>query len=136
MARRSAGHPGDNCLSNAALVPVALVDKIDFTLKDGRQSCSLQIAGNDGGRSLLLCETLNERIPIIKAGDLVAYRIIAHFPESQSNIAMLSIQGFIVAKLEPAWSIDHAVGGLVKRCGRDSLNAVARPIWLSRIHWP
>ena len=84
----------------------ALVDKVE-SLPGGRQSCALRIVRDDGGRKVLLCETLNEEVPILQIGDLFAYGIVWHFPESRSTIAALSVNGFIVAKLEPAWSIEH-----------------------------
>jgi len=86
---------------------IALVKTADFN-PDGRQSCTLLLESDDGGREILLCETLNERVPILKVGDLVAYQVIGYFPESRSKIAQLSIPGFIVAKLKPAYSVDYS----------------------------
>ena len=84
----------------------ALVDKVE-ALPDGRQTCSLRITSDEGGREVTFCQTLNENVPTLKVGDFVAYRVISFFPESHSKIAALSVMGFIVAKLKPAWSIEH-----------------------------
>jgi hypothetical protein len=78
----------------------ALVQTVEST-KDGRQICSLLLASDSGGREIWYCETLNENVPFLKTGDIVAYRVVRHFPESESKISALSVMGFIVAKLKP-----------------------------------
>lgn len=96
----------DCTIAEGRVLP-ALVKAVDFETKDGRQSCTLKLVSDEGGREITLCDTLNADVPKLKQGDLVAYRIVGHFPDSNSTISMLSVMGFIVAKLEPAWSLDH-----------------------------
>jgi hypothetical protein len=93
-----------NCTISEGDVLPALVKTVDFHTKDGRQSCTLTLVSDEGGREIALCDTLNENVPKLKAGDLVAYKIVGHLPDSKSNISMLSVMGFVVAKLEPVWS--------------------------------
>ena len=74
--------------------------------QDGRQICALQVASKEGGFRLEFCETINEHVPPLRVGDLVAW-YVAEYSEALGK-AGLFMSSWVVEKLEPVYNIKHA----------------------------
>jgi hypothetical protein len=94
----------DTSIKELKIIP-ALVDKTAPT-SDGLQMCKLNLASVNGGTPILFCTTINNQIPTLSVGELVAFQI--------AGINPYWLFGFIVAKLEPAisatrgWKVSRA----------------------------
>lgn len=62
------------------IIPALVVNRVSPT-KDGGQMCELLLASKDGGCPIFYADTLNDSIPLLALGDLVAYRIALVNPE-------------------------------------------------------
>lgn len=91
-----------DCKGQDNKVLPALVTKIAQT-KDGLQACALLLASRSGGDEVLYCTTLNETVPPLTEGDLVAYHLIKY-----KRLSLLRGHlGFVIAKLEPQYEVNR-----------------------------
>jgi hypothetical protein len=79
----------------------AIVDEAKAPDGDS-QKCVLRVL-HEGGPHSTICLTLNEGVPILHAGDLVAFHIAEYNPSMA--LSVMNPLGFITAKLRPEFNL-------------------------------
>ena len=76
-------------------------------VKDGLQNLALKIPSNDGGFVSYACSTLNENVPHVNVGDLVAVKVGMYNLE----LGPSGFIGFVIGTVEPVYDVE--AGGWV-----------------------
>jgi hypothetical protein len=87
-----------DCKIEPGQVLPALVNRAEPG-KENLQVLALTLVSDDGGMEIPFCTTVNEEVPTLAQGDLVAFQIVEFDPTLPLVVGLI---GFVVAKLEPA----------------------------------